>query len=184
MFAGPLPFLCSNMPLSAEKDQTRADASKWGCRLKSVQRVSLSSTLFYLINEHFPRHISGSKCFMFINMSNSPFHPMGLILLSVPLYRQGNSDHKGLNDLPQVNCSGQRQDLNPDVLAVELSSKHYTLVPNCYCNNYNFWKVLNHFSHVQLFATLDCSPPCSSVHGFLQARILECVAMPSSKGSS
>ena len=118
---------------------------------------------------------------MFINMSNSPFHPMGLILLSVPLYRQGNSDHKGLNDLPQVNCSGQRQDLNPDVLAVELSSKHYTLVPNCYCNNYNFWKVLNHFSHVQLFATLDCSPPCSSVHGFLQARILECVAMPSSR---
>ena len=138
----------------------------------------------YLINEHFPRHmISGSKCFMFINMSNSPFHPMGLILLSVPLYRQGNSDHKGLNDLPQVSCSGQRQDLNPDVLAVELSSKHYTLVSNCYCNNYNFWKVLNHFSHVQFFATLDCSPPCSSVHGFLQARILECVAMPSSRGS-
>ena len=31
---------------------------------------------------------------------------------------------------------------------------------------------------------MDCSPPGSSVHGILQARILEWVAMPSSKGSS
>ena len=30
----------------------------------------------------------------------------------------------------------------------------------------------------------DCSLPISSVHGILQARILEWVAMPSSKGSS
>ena len=32
--------------------------------------------------------------------------------------------------------------------------------------------------------SMDCSPPGSSVHGILQARILEWVAMPSSKGSS
>ena len=32
--------------------------------------------------------------------------------------------------------------------------------------------------------TLDCSPPGSSVHGILQARILEWVAIPFSKGSS
>ena len=31
---------------------------------------------------------------------------------------------------------------------------------------------------------MDCSPPGSSVHGSLQARILEWVAMPSSRGSS
>ena len=31
---------------------------------------------------------------------------------------------------------------------------------------------------------MDCSPPLSSVHGILQARILEWVAMPSSMGSS
>ena len=30
----------------------------------------------------------------------------------------------------------------------------------------------------------DCSPPGSSVHGILQARILEWVAMPSSRASS
>ena len=32
--------------------------------------------------------------------------------------------------------------------------------------------------------TMDCSPPGSSVHGILQARILEWVTMPSSRGSS
>ena len=31
---------------------------------------------------------------------------------------------------------------------------------------------------------LDCSPPGSSVHGILQERILEWVALPSSRGSS
>ena len=31
---------------------------------------------------------------------------------------------------------------------------------------------------------MDCSPPCFSVHGVLQARILEWVAMPFSRGSS
>ena len=31
---------------------------------------------------------------------------------------------------------------------------------------------------------MDCSPPGSSVQGFLQTRILESVAMPSSRGSS
>ena len=39
--------------------------------------------------------------------------------------------------------------------------------------------VLSHFSHVWL-----CSPPGSSVHGILQARILEWVAMSCSRGSS
>ena len=39
-------------------------------------------------------------------------------------------------------------------------------------------------SHVKLCDSMDCSPPSSSVHGILQARILEWVAMASSKTSS
>ena len=35
-------------------------------------------------------------------------------------------------------------------------------------------------SHLTLSDPMDCSPPGSSVHGILQARILEWVAMPSS----
>ena len=38
--------------------------------------------------------------------------------------------------------------------------------------------LLSHFSHVQLCDPIDCRPPGSSVHGILQARILEWVAMP------
>ena len=45
-----------------------------------------------------------------------------------------------------------------------------------------------HAKSIQLCLTLndpmDCSPPGSSVHGILQARILEWVAMPFSRGSS
>ena len=43
--------------------------------------------------------------------------------------------------------------------------------------------MLSHLSCVRLFAT-PCTPPGSSVHGILQARILEWLAMLSSRGSS
>ena len=39
-------------------------------------------------------------------------------------------------------------------------------------------------SRLTLCDPTDCSPRISSVHGILQARILEWVAMPSSRGSS
>ena len=45
-----------------------------------------------------------------------------------------------------------------------------------------------HAKSLQKYPTLcnpmDCSPPGSSAHGILQARILAWVAMPSSRGSS
>ena len=41
-----------------------------------------------------------------------------------------------------------------------------------------------HFSRVRLCDCMDCSLPGSSVHGILQSRILEWIAMPSSRGSS
>ena len=39
-------------------------------------------------------------------------------------------------------------------------------------------------SYPTLCDSVDCSPPDSSVHGILQARVLKWVAMPSSRGSS
>ena len=39
-------------------------------------------------------------------------------------------------------------------------------------------------SCLTLCDTMDCSPSGSSVHGILQAKILEWIAMPSSRGSS
>ena len=46
-------------------------------------------------------------------------------------------------------------------------------------------RVLSGFNHVWLFASpWNHSPPGSSVRGILQSRVLECVAMPSSRRSS
>ena len=39
-------------------------------------------------------------------------------------------------------------------------------------------------SRIQLLQPVDCSPPGSSVHGILQARILEWVVISFSRGSS
>ena len=43
--------------------------------------------------------------------------------------------------------------------------------------------IVQSLSRVQPGDSTDCSPPGSSVHGILLARILERVAMPSSRGS-
>ena len=43
--------------------------------------------------------------------------------------------------------------------------------------------VVSLLSCVQLFVTMDCSPPGTSVLGILQARILEWAAIPFSRGS-
>ena len=45
-------------------------------------------------------------------------------------------------------------------------------------------KVLAAQSCLTLCDPMDCSPPDSSVHGILQARILEWGAIPSSRGPS
>ena len=43
-------------------------------------------------------------------------------------------------------------------------------------------KALVILSSLTLYDPMDCSPPCSSVHGILQARTLEWVAIPFSGG--
>ena len=48
----------------------------------------------------------------------------------------------------------------------------------------NYACVLSRFSRVRLRDLMDWRPPGSSVHGILQARILEWVAISSSRGSS
>ena len=62
-----------------------------------------------------------------------------------------------------------------------------------YCHFYLFFPVKSIYAYKsatlgQLYPTVcdpvDCNVPGSSVHGILQARIWEWVAMPSSRGSS
>ena len=53
------------------------------------------------------------------------------------------------------------------------------------CDDEDMLYVLSHFNRVSLFCdSMDCSPPGFPVHGILQARVLEQIAMPSSRESS
>ena len=49
---------------------------------------------------------------------------------------------------------------------------------------YSVFSVLSHSVMPDSGDPLACSPPGSSAHGILQARILEWVGLPSSRGSS
>ena len=62
-----------------------------------------------------------------------------------------------------------------------LNSQHPACLPHG-CKSLHASK--SRHSCPSLCNPLDCSPPGSNVHGILQARILEWVTMPSSKGSS
>ena len=54
----------------------------------------------------------------------------------------------------------------------------------CLSVSHQYVCLLGHSSRIWLCDPMDCSPPGSSVHGILQARKLEWVAMPSSRESS
>ena len=62
--------------------------------------------------------------------------------------------------------------------------KHLTLRLIQILNFSSLAEVPNRLSCLTLCDTVDCHPRDSSVHEILQARILEWVAMPSSRGSS
>ena len=71
-----------------------------------------------------------------------------------------------------------------------LLRKKFTGETDSTLNSHSLWPSLTHtcvqsrFSWVRLCDPKHYSPPDSSVHGILQARILEWVATPSSRGSS
>ena len=58
------------------------------------------------------------------------------------------------------------------------------ILPTCVCVCVCARAYVHIFSHVWLFATMDCSLPDSSVHGIFQARILKWVTVSFSRGSS
>ena len=60
----------------------------------------------------------------------------------------------------------------------------YVCVCVCVCVCVHAHTHAQSLSLVQFFGPKNCSPPGSSVHGILQAKMLEWVAMPSSRGSS
>ena len=72
-------------------------------------------------------------------------------------------DHAILIKLKQRGVAGGGPSCNEKMVCVRVKSLQSCLTP---------------------YDSMDCSPPGSSVHRILQARILEWVAMPSSRGPS
>ena len=86
------------------------------------------------------------------------------------------------------------------VLVLEVKCFHVKIIANSHAvvrnNTKRFMYILPRFpngvcmcakllqSYLTLHDPVDYSPPGSSVHGILQARILEWIAIPSSRGSS
>ena len=77
------------------------------------------------------------------------------------------------------------EDQSGSVIHIHIYIYIYVFVCVCiYVCVYMKVKLLVAQSCPTLCNPLDCSPPSSSVHGILQARILEWVAIPFSRGSS
>ena len=83
---------------------------------------------------------------------------------------------------------GQRSLAGYRVHRVAKSQTRWATHPFTFINKSVTWEVMEDKNLKSKFGrfcdSMDCSPPGSSVHGILQARILEWVAIPSSRGSS
>ena len=103
---------------------------------------------------------------------------------SLPSEPPGEPKNTGVSSLPLLQVISLTQELNQALLhsrqilyqlSYERSPLHYYSSHQvCVCA-----KSLQ--SCLTLSDPMDCSPPGSSVHGILQARVLEWVAMPSSR---
>jgi len=91
--------------------------------------------------------------------------------------------------ISNISCNPKKQsqfllhvnfDIEPCIISL---CKKNPFPPKTSLSNMSAWE-LSCFSCVRRWDSMDCSPPGSTVHGILQARILECVAMPSSRGPS
>ena len=89
--------------------------------------------------------------------------------------------------MPQRRGKIYLSQINKWILKTQIQQKEftylYTILPKIFLPCDQKWvKVAQ--SCLTLCDPMDYSPPCSSVHGILQARILEWVAIPFSRGSS
>ena len=98
----------------------------------------------------------------------------GITIACCPMPVPGWEAHTRLCPLPR----GPSRPL-PGHGARGKGTQHFLVVLTYYCE----MRVLSRFSGVRLFLTPWTSPPGSSVHGIFQLRLLEWVALPSSRQS-
>ena len=120
--------------------------------------------------------LMASVCSSLLPVLDSPHIqccPLPRICLFIP------SRHKARAARPHATPSNQRTAW--EILPVSSSSLYSSLLPPL--SSFALPCVPRQLDPA-LCDPMDCSPPGSSVHGILQTRMLERVAMPSSRGSS
>ena len=121
--------------------------------------------------------------FWFVYLPSSLFFPLAVLLEVWQLYQS----FQRTTSLFQQTFSIVFPFLIPFMHLSLPSASSYLLwlIFSSSCSTLLRGAVLSHFSCVTVdpWWPMDCSPPGSSVHGILQARILAWVAMPSSRGS-
>ena len=118
----------------------------------------------------------GSKPFLIASTnSQEGLYSRGPLKPQVPVFAQLDQPMDGLGCCFLLLCSGQLTWMWNSMLFLDFHQNTLT----CICSVHAYAR--SRFSHVQLCNPVDRSPPVSSVHGILPARILEWVAMPSSR---
>ena len=118
----------------------------------------------------------GSKPFLIASTnSQEGLYSRGPLKPQVPVFAQLDQPMDGLGCCFLLLCSGQLTWMWNSMLFLDFHQNTLT----CICSVHAYAR--SRFSHVRLCNPVDRSPPVSSVHGILPARILEWVAMPSSR---
>ena len=128
------------------------------------------------------------------NLPNPGIEPRSLALQvnSLPSEPPGKPRNTGVGSLsllPQIFLTSGSPAFLVDSLPAELPGKPRLCSLRLELRTFTLWdwvlpSVLRRQINIWWCINMDCSPPGSSVHGILQERILEWVAIPFSKGSS
>ena len=151
--------------------------------LQSILNTLSSQNERYIRSRHFPAHTPQGKFILLtekVNLLTTALRFMGLVSF--------HSTSPLLPFLPSwVFCSGlagllavSHPNQEPRVCGLRAG---FSLCPFL-CLLFVAVVIVSLLSYVWLCDPMDCSPPGSSVHGIFQARILEWVAIYSSRGAS
>ena len=161
--------------------------------------ASSSSWMFFLICKYwgiipsscvFTKNKQGQVCTassIVAVLSRCPTHVgiFGILWYSI------NTEHVTMNTwMNKFSLERKRNQMFSRNILFRLKAFKHLIVVCCFVRSKNISsskvkvKVLVTQSCLTVCDCMDCSPPDSSLHGILQARILEWVAMPFSRGSS
>ena len=138
----------------------------------------------FLMRIHWNNHVLSLLIIIMLLQGGSGRETQGRVAsLALHIQRWGSSDKVARHLIILLTCTHLLESEAPAAVSQQFPSLPAPCVCVCVCVCV-FTCVLVAQSCLTLCNPMDCSPPGSSVHGILQARILELVAISLSRGSS